>query len=127
MCVVFFFEFESYLSIYYFPNIYIYIYARLFPLVGGLYTPTALSSFYGLSIHDDDNEFEVIQSPRSAKELKQFNYNNDDNDDEKASTIVESEDTNDNNNSPRIRHNSIPATISTFKTAILNGISVDKQ
>jgi len=80
--------------------------------------------FYRFSLNGDDNEFEIIKSPSSTKEFKQFN---DDIDDEKASTIIENEETNDNNDSTRIRTNSIPTPLSTFKTAILNGILVENN
>lgn len=101
-------------------------YPHLFPLVGGGNIPASPSTLIsGLSSYIDDNDFEIIKSPISEKEFSQFNNDIDD-DDEKASTIIESEDTNDND-SPRIRHNSIPTPLSTFKTAVFNGISVEKK
>ncbi len=78
--------------------------------------------FSGLSLHSDDNEFIIINSPTSPTGIEQ---NNDDIDDEIVNTIVESEQTI-HNRFLRLRQNSTPTTFSTLKTAILNGISDEK-
>jgi hypothetical protein len=79
--------------------------------------------FSGLSLHSDDNEFIIINSPTSPTGIEQ---NNDDIDDEIVNTIVESEQTI-HNRFLRLRQNSTPTTFSTLKTAILNGISLGKN
>ncbi len=100
-------------------------YAHLFPLVGGGTIPASPPIlFSGLSITSDDNEFEIIHSPSSPIGSYQ-NNDNDVGDDEKASTIIENEDTL-NNDLPRLYQNPTPTPFSTLKTAILNGISGEK-
>jgi hypothetical protein len=95
----------------------------LFPLVGVGNTPASPSNlFYGFSLNSDDNEFEVIESPTSSAGFDRINDNIDN--DEKASTIIESQETNDNH-APQLRQNAVPSSFSTFKTAILQGISVE--
>jgi hypothetical protein len=110
-------------------TIYIYIFKInthifFFPLfgVGNIIPASPSTLFYGLSLNTDDDAFEVIESPTSSAGFDQINDNIDD---EKASTIIESEETN-NNHTPQIRQNSVPTPFSTFKVAILNGISVEK-
>ena len=110
----------------------------LFPLVGGgaaapaggggggsgVHTPTSPHPLIsGLSLHHDEEEFEVIISPSSLPDNDGDNDDDDPTDDENASTLTESGRTGSNLSSSRTRQNSIPTAFSTWKSAFFNGIS----
>lgn len=108
----------------------------LFPLVGGTGTgmagvvnntpaspPMALAA---LSLQDDEEEFEVVTSPSSppANDDDQDDQDDDDTniDDENASQLTDGGQSAINPPSLRTRQNSIPSTISSWRSAFFNGI-----
>jgi hypothetical protein len=89
----------------------------LFPLVGGGSTPASPSAlFYGLSLFDD--EFVILNSITSPKV---DDRDNNDVDDEKSSIITDTEHS--SQSTPRLRQNSSPTTMNSFKNTLRMGIA----
>lgn len=96
------------------------IHARLFPLAGGGSIPgSPSSSFSKISLANDDNEFVVVITPPSSIVT---DHSSDYIDDENVTSSTNEDDDPTDNTAPRSRPNAFPAPLSTFKTALLNGI-----
>ena len=91
----------------------------MFPLVGGGSTPASPSTmFSGFSLIDD-TEYVILNSPFSAKKSdRSSNYD----DEDKTSNITVNEESTPPDGTPRLRQNSSPTTMNSFKNTLRMGI-----